>query len=173
MSETRSKMIDAAKIKKALIVLPNWIGDAVMALPAITMIRDIFSSAHVAILGLPHICELFQESPYVDETRVYSKSLLAIVNDIKKYDFDFAILFPNSFRSALLTHLARIPLRCGYNRDGRGFMLNMPVKVDSKVKRLHQAEYYLNLVGKAFSGNVVVGAASGSSGLSRARPGYA
>ena len=138
-------MIDAARIKKALIVLPNWIGDAVMAVPAISRIRDILPSAHVTILGLQHICELFQESPYMDETLVYSKPLLATVNDIKKYGYDIAILLPNSFRSALIAHLARIPLRCGYNRDGRGFMLNIPVKVDSKVKRLHQAEYYLNL----------------------------
>ncbi|MBI5755965.1 MAG: lipopolysaccharide heptosyltransferase II [Nitrospirae bacterium] len=152
MSETRSKMIDAARIKKALIVLPNWMGDAVMAVPAISRIRDILPSAHVTVLGLSHICELFQESPYIDETRVYSKSLLATVNDIKKYGYDIAILFPNSFRSALIAHLARIPLRCGYNRDGRGFMLNLPVTVDLKIKGLHQAEYYLNLVGMAFSG---------------------
>ncbi|MBI5039312.1 MAG: hypothetical protein HZC13_06085, partial [Nitrospirae bacterium] len=117
-----------------------------MSIPAISQIRERFPSARITIIGLPYISELFYESPYVDEIWVYSKSLLATVNDIKKYHLDLAILFPNSFRSALMTHLARIPFRCGYNRDGRGFILNLPVKVDSKIKSLHQADYYLNLV---------------------------
>lgn len=137
-------MIEKARIKKILLVAPNWIGDAVMALPAISLIRDIFPFARITILGLPHISDLFRECPFIDEIKTF-RGLLTAVSDIKSLESDMAILFPNSFRSALITRLARIPLRCGYNRDGRGFLVNIPVNFDADVKRLHQIDYYLNL----------------------------
>jgi len=45
-----------------------------------------------------------------------------------------------------MVHLARIPLRCGYNRDGRRVMLNLPVRVTEETRKLDQVEYYLNIV---------------------------
>ena len=124
-------------------VLPNWIGDAVMALPALYSLREKFPFATITIIGLPHISELFYESPYVDEIRVYKKESPFSLRPRK---FDMALLLPNSFSSALLVLLAGIPLRCGYNRDGRGFLLNRPVRVTPQIKRVHQVEYYLHLV---------------------------
>ncbi len=139
-------MINNQGIKKVLVAAPNWIGDAVLALPAIARVRELFPASRITISGLPHICELFRESPYVNDMRIYSGSLLSTVSDIKKCGFDLAILLPNSFRTALMVNLARIPLRCGYNRDGRGIMLNMAIKVDARTKKLPQTEYYLNIV---------------------------
>ncbi len=139
-------MKDKINIRKVLVVAPNWLGDAVLALPAISHIRDIFPASHVTVLGLPHICELFKESPYADEIKSYSDTLLTTVSDIRKERFDLAILLPNSFRTALIVYLARIPLRCGYNRDGRGVMLNRAIKVDATVKKLAQTEYYMNII---------------------------
>ncbi len=133
-------------VKKLLIVAPNWLGDAVLALPAIACVREKFSAARITVLGLPHICELFKESPYVDNRMQYSDTMMSTVREIKKEKFDLAILLPNSFRTALIVHLARIPLRCGYSRDGRGFMLNMAIKVDARTKELSQTEYYMNIV---------------------------
>ena len=147
-----SEMEDKTGIKKILIVLPNWIGDAVMSVPAISQIRERFPSDRITIIGLPHISELFYESPYVDEIRVYKKDspfskrgLAAAGLSLRSEKFDMALLLPNSFRSALLVRLAGIPLRCGYNRDGRGFLLTMPVQLTLQIKRLHQVEYYLHL----------------------------
>ncbi len=137
---------DKTTIKKVLIIAPNWIGDAVLSLPAIACIRELFPASSVTILGLPHICELFKESPYADERMIYSGSLLSTVSDIKKSGFDLAILLPNSFRTALIVQLAHIPYRCGYSRDGRGVMLNIPVKVTKEIKNIHQVEYYRNIV---------------------------
>ncbi len=139
-------MINNQGIKKVLVAAPNWIGDAVLALPAIARVRELFPASRITISGLPHICELFRESPYVNDMRIYSGSLLSTVSDIKKCGFDLAILLPNSFRTALMVNLARIPLRCGYNRDGRGIMLNMAIKVDARIKKLPQTEYYMNVV---------------------------
>ena len=151
--EAGKELIDKTRIKKILIVLPNWIGDAVMSVPAISQIRERFPSDRITIIGLPHISELFYESPYVDEIRVYKKDspfskrgLAAAGLSLRSEKFDMALLLPNSFRSALLVRLAGIPLRCGYNRDGRGFLLTMPVQLTLQIKRLHQVEYYLHLV---------------------------
>lgn len=161
--------MDKSQIKKILIVTPNWIGDAVLSVPALSHVRECFPSAYIVLIGLPHISELFQECPYLDEVKVYAISrqkgkdkrqkvdengsdarnlggLLTTVRDIRECGFDMAILFPNSFRSALIARLAGIPLRCGYNRDGRGFLLNIPISLNPQVKRLHQAKYYINLV---------------------------
>ncbi len=143
-----SEMENKTRINKILIIAPNWIGDAVLALPAISRIRKSFPIAMITIIGLPHICELFQESPYVDEIRMYKGGMggLAAGFSLRSEKFDMAILLPNSFRSALLVRLAGIPLRCGYNRDGRGFLLNMPVRLDPQITRVHQTDYYRNIV---------------------------
>lgn len=144
-------MMDKSKIKKILLVAPNWIGDAVMALPAISLIREDFPSARITILGLPHISQLFQESPLVDEILKYNDrskkmGLLTTVREIQQCKFNMAILFPNSFKTAMIVRLAGVPLRAGYNRDGRGFLLNMPVIFNSRAKRSHQVECYIHLV---------------------------
>jgi len=136
-----SEMENETEIKKILIVLPNWIGDAVMSVPAVSQIREGFPSARITIIGLSHISELFYESPYADEIQVYKKNPLRLRSE----KFDLALLLPNSFRSALLVRLAGIPLRCGYNRDGRGLLLTRPVQLTPQIKRLHQVEYYLHL----------------------------
>ena len=61
-----SEMENKTRINKILIVAPNWIGDAVLSVPAISQIREGFPSARITIIGLPHISELFKASPYVD-----------------------------------------------------------------------------------------------------------
>jgi len=139
-------MNDHTTIKKVLVVAPNWLGDAVLAMPAIARVRGLFPDSRITVLGLPHICELFKESPYADQRLIYSDTLLSTIRNIKKEKFDLTILLPNSIRTALMVYLARIPLRCGYNRDGRGVMLNMGIKVDARTKELSQTEYYINIV---------------------------
>src|SRR4030067_1011398 len=134
--------VNSVNINNVLIVAPNWLGDAVLALPAIAGIRKLFPASRITVLGLPHICELFKESPYADQRLIYSDTLLSTIRNIKKDKFDLAILFPNSFRTALIVYLARIPLRCGYNRDGRGLMLNMPLKETKEISDLYPVELY-------------------------------
>ena len=131
-------MNDHTTIKKVLVVAPNWLGDAVLAMPSIAGVRGLFPASRITVLGLPHICELFKESPYADQRLIYSDTLLSTIRNIKKEKFDLTILLPNSIRTALMVYLARIPLRCGYNRDGRGVMLNMGIKVDARTKELSQ-----------------------------------
>jgi heptosyltransferase-2 len=73
---------------------------------------------------------------------VYSRML----KDLRDRRFDIAVLFPNSFKSALFALLGNIPQRVGYVTDGRGSLLTSPVKCDKEVKRLHMVFYYLNIL---------------------------
>lgn len=144
-------MRDKIKIENILILLPNWIGDAVLSLPAIYRIRGIFPSAQISVIGLPHIAALFKEYPFIDDIMVYpgknhKAGLLPAVREIRKHGFDLSILFPNSLRSGIIARLSGIPLRCGYNRDGRRLLLNIPVNLSPEIKKIHQSGYYLNLV---------------------------
>lgn len=150
--EDKAAMTKERNIRKVLVVAPNWIGDAVLALPAIASLRNALPSASVTILGLAHICELFKDSPYADDRIVYSVSSISTARDIRKHAFDLAVLLPNSFRTAMIVQLARIPYRCGYSRDGRGVLLNIAIKVDARVKGLTQTEYYMNIVNHIFHG---------------------
>ena len=151
--------MDKKEIKKILAAAPNWIGDAVMAVPALAGIREYFPDARITVISQPHIGELYGECPYVNEIRSYKTKpssslfknggmtgLMAESQELRQDKFDLAVLFPNSFRSAMLVRLAGIPLRCGYKRDGRGFLLNIPVRLNSETRRLHHTEYYSNIV---------------------------
>jgi heptosyltransferase-2 len=67
-----------------------------------------------------------------------------------------AILLQNAFEAALISFLAEIPRRAGYNTDARACILTHPVAVDGNIKRGHQVDYYMEMVG--------------SLGFQRARP---
>jgi heptosyltransferase-2 len=60
--------------------------------------------------------------------------------------FDLGILFTNSFASAFVFYLARIPQRWGYKKDGRGLLLTKGITLQSKKNRVHQVHYYLDLL---------------------------
>jgi heptosyltransferase II len=68
---------------------------------------------------------------------------------LKKLDIDAAVLFPNSFDSALLPFLARIPRRFGFNKDIRGLLLTGPLPVPEWKKHRHEVYYYTELVRRA------------------------
>jgi heptosyltransferase-2 len=136
---------------KIVIRAPNWIGDAVLALPVFESVRHNFPQAEVWIAGREWIQDLF---PSLEGF----KGLLSLPDEhgwagfrkavkiIKDNNFDAGLLLPNSFRSALLFYLARIPQRWGYNRDGRRFLLTKRVPSPGQTVPLHQAQYYLKLI---------------------------
>jgi heptosyltransferase-2 len=119
-------------VKSLLIVAPNWLGDAVMALPAIADIRLAAPNAAITIAARPSIRWLFSLAGG-DYAHVG-----AVANG-----YDSALLLPNSFRSALDVWRARIPERCGYRTDWRGALLTRAVEPP---RRGHQIEYYQHLV---------------------------
>ncbi len=133
--------------------VPNWIGDAVMCLPALMDLRDHFPHARVTILARAAIGEMLNGHPGVDAVMTYShhgehQGLLGIWNLIRlvrNQQFDHAVLFQNAFEAAAIAWAAGIPSRIGYATDGRSFLLSESVPRPTRTP-LHQIQYYQCLV---------------------------
>ncbi len=131
--------------RRILIRAPNWLGDAVMALPAMAGVRAFHAGAHLAVAAVPSVLPLFQE-----ETPAAPDALLAIPDPRREAlllaagGFDAVLLMPNSFRTAWAARRARIPERWGYARYLRGRLLTRAVAPPRD--RVHQMRYYGDLV---------------------------
>lgn len=134
----------------------NWIGDAVMTMPALELLRKAHQEDQIWIAARPWVAPVFEALPWLKGTipllqaRGLEKvSLLAEqASSIRKGRFDLGVVFPNSFESALLFFLARIPQRAGYASDMRRLLLTRPFPVPDDKKRRHEVFYYLNLVSR-------------------------
>jgi heptosyltransferase-2 len=133
----------------------NWIGDAVLTLPAIQSIRRSFPDSHIALLVKPWVSDLFKENRDIDEIILYDdchrgiRGRMRLSRELRKKKFDTAILLQNAFDAALITWLAGIPKRIGYNRDGRGLLLTDAVPIKPEILEQHQVHYYLDLLNSA------------------------
>ena len=130
----------------------NWVGDAVMTIPALRELRRIFPHAQITLYTLNWAKGIFQDVDFVDEILGFDReksSLKTVLSQAKVWreeKFDLAVIFPNSFESALLTKLGRVPKRFGYAKDGRSFLLTNPIKLPAWKNQRHEVFYYLNLV---------------------------
>jgi heptosyltransferase-2 len=136
-----------------LIRATNWIGDAVMSLPALRAIRARYSEARISVLARPWVLDLYARECFADEIVPYScrnlreKFRLALS---LRGRFDCAILLQNAFEAAALALVAGIPERIGYARDGRSLLLTRAVTVPKagEIPR-HERFYYLELLRRA------------------------
>ncbi len=125
-----------------------------MSIPAIEAIRRNFAQAEITILAKPWVADLFREKGDGKGILLYQspgshqgiRGRWKLMREVQKEAIDLGILFPNSFDSALVFFLAGIPLRAGYNTDGRRIFLTHPIPVNVGVKKSHQVNYYLHLV---------------------------
>ena len=136
---------------RLVILAPNWLGDAVMALPAIADVRRAAPAATIAVAARPAIAPLFRLVPGVNETIVLERPV-SIVNAARWHElgveiggkgFDTALLLPNSIHAALLASRAGIPNVWGYRTGWRGALLTRAIR---RTSGLHQVEYYQQLV---------------------------
>ena len=152
--KSKLKPSNLKNIKRLLIRSANWIGDAVMTVPAVRAIRKNFPHADISILAKPWVAPVFENSSHIDETVIYDAAgrhkgfagKFRLARDLKRYDFDAAILFQNAFEAAFITFLAGIPNRIGYDTDGRSLFLTHAVSCTSDMKKIHQIEYYLGIL---------------------------
>jgi len=142
-------------IRKVLIRSANWVGDAVMSLPAIASVRRTLPQAEIFILAKPWVAEIFEKNPLVDRVSIYQspgihqglRGKWRLARQLKGEGFELAILLQNAFEAALISFLAGIPHRAGYNTDGRSLILTHPVAMTGEIKKRHQIDYYLEMVG--------------------------
>src|SRR5450756_1736277 len=144
------KRLPAEEIERVLIRGTNWIGDVVMTLPAVAAIRKTWPRARISILAKPWVAEVYRLSPDVDEIITFAEpgrhaGILGkwrLAAELRSYGFDCAILLQNAIEAAILARLAGIPLRAGYNSDGRGLLLTHSVRRTKEIRRIHQIDYY-------------------------------
>lgn len=111
------------------IFLPNWIGDVVMATPAIRALRNHFAPARCIAVCRPYVTGVLEGSPwfdsylYLDRQGPWSHRWPAVALHLRRAKIDLAVLMPNSFRSGLAAWLGGCTRRVGFQRDGRGWML--------------------------------------------------
>ena len=131
--------------QRLVIRAPNWLGDAVMALPALAAVRAGLSDAHIAIAAIASVAPLFQEETSAAPTEVLTirdrSSEAQILADGK---FDAGLLLTNSFRTAWMLRRAGINERWGFSANARGFLLTR--RVPRPRGRIHQSTYYSTLV---------------------------
>ena len=140
--------------EKILVRATNWLGDAVMSLPALRALRERFPKAEIAILAKPWVADLYGREPFCDRMIPYAPKTLgekwAAGRALASEGFDCAILLQNAFEAALVAFAARIPERIGYARDGRSLLLTraIPVPRRGEIAR-HERFYYLELLRRA------------------------
>ena len=128
------------EIKNLLIHAPNWLGDIVMSLPAIHLIKEEYKDIKITVLAKKSMFGILTVSGLVDDV-IELQNFPAL----RKYHFDATLLFPNSFESAFRVFGHGIKRRIGYKADYRSFMLTEAVERES-VRWIHTADYYVNLL---------------------------
>ncbi len=140
---------------KILIRATNWVGDAIMALPALHAVRKRFPEAEIAIVGRPYVADIYRDQEICDHLIAYDPSgshkgfsgreLLAA--ELRAQKFDVALLLQNAFDAAWLAWRASIPERIGYARDARSFLLTKAVPLPRHGEiPAHERFYYLELL---------------------------
>jgi len=135
---------------KLLVRATNWVGDAVISIPALRLIRKLYRNDEITVLARPWVADLYSREDFCDHVMLYDRGRLRAAAELRRRRFDCALLLPNAFDAALVAWLARIPRRIGYARDGRGFLLTDPIPAPRPGEiPPHQRYYYLELLRRA------------------------
>jgi len=140
-----------------LVVQPNWVGDAVMATPALRALRELYPDSKITYLARRYVKPIFMGMPWCDRLISYrtgrtraraGKGIVDLAARLRAGRFDMAVLLTNSFQSALICKVARIRRVVGYDRDGRGFLLTdklLAAKERGKFVPTPIVRYYLGI----------------------------
>jgi heptosyltransferase-2 len=146
--------IDPSQIRRILVRQMNWLGDAVLTLPAVEALGRRFPHAEILVLATRWVAGVFSDHPVVSGMIELQPPGIhgglagrwRLARELQQRGFDLAVLFPNSFDAALAPWLAGIPCRVGFPTDGRGWLLTHPVPFPSRAAGRHQAEHYLGII---------------------------
>jgi heptosyltransferase-2 len=143
---------------KILVRATNWVGDAVMGIPALQAIRAHAPQAEIAILARPWVADLYRDRGYADRLLVFDSAgrhagpfgVERLASELRAEHFDCAVLLQNAFEAAWIAWRAGIAERIGYARDARGWLLTRAVSVPRPGEiAAHETYYYLELLRRA------------------------
>jgi heptosyltransferase II len=130
--------------------VPNWVGDAVMCLPALRALRRLLPHARISLVSRPAAADIFRVADCADEVLIYERSGLTSAwkqsREWRRHKFDLAVLFQNAFEAAAIAFMARVPARIGYDAERRGFLLTHPIPSPAWKNERHEVFYYLNII---------------------------
>ena len=134
---------------------PNWLGDAVMALPAVADVSRHAGTGRLVVAARPSVAALWTLVPGVDEVATIPAArgatrwaqLRANARTVQQVHAGSAVLLPNSFQAAFVAWRAGVPERFGYRRGLRGWLLSHAVPRPRPP--VHQVDYYRHLVAAA------------------------
>jgi heptosyltransferase-2 len=131
-------------VARLVVRAPNWLGDAVMALPALEAVRHACASTRIVVAARPSIAPLFEEATAASPDEILVVDDKTEAARLREARADAILLMPNSFGSAWIARRAGIAERWGYRAQGRGWMLTGRVRRPRG--RVHHVDYYLSLV---------------------------
>ena len=144
--------LEAGKIERVVVRGTNWVGDAVMTIPALRELRRVLPDAHITLATRSSTKALFDEADFIDDLLVYDRGprdIPAVIRQTREWrtrSFDLAVLFQNAFEAALIGFCARVPERIGYSTDGRKLLLTRPLAIPAWHGERHEVFYYLNII---------------------------
>ena len=112
--------------RSVLVIQTAFIGDALLAVPLLKAVKDLWPGAGLDVLVRPPADNLLETLPYLREIIIYDKrgadrglsGLLQLRRRLRDKKYDLALLPHRSFRSGLLAYGAGIPIRVGFDRGG-------------------------------------------------------
>ena len=143
---------------KILVRATNWVGDAIMAIPALEAVRARWGGAEIVVLARSWVADLYRGQGYADRVIVFDyrgrhRGILGrerLAAELRSEKFDAALLLQNAFEAAWLAWRAGIPERIGYARDARSWLLTQAIPVPQTGETpAHETYYYLELLKRA------------------------
>jgi heptosyltransferase-2 len=143
---------------KILVRATNWVGDAILALPALRALRVKWPEAEICVLARPYVADIYRGQQVADRLLPYDVrgehhgwgGRERLAEELRGQRFDLAVLFQNAFDAAWLAWRAGIPQRVGYARDGRSLLLTRAIAVPRPGEiPTHEQFYYLELLRRA------------------------
>ena len=142
--------LSAINIERIVVRGTNWVGDAVMTIPALRQLRNLFPQAQITLATRAWAQGLFADADFLDDVLIHEgNGLRSVVNQVREWrkrNFDLAVLFPNSLETALVASLSRVPVRIGYATEGRQPLLTHPLPLPEWRDSKHEVFYYLKIV---------------------------
>ncbi len=134
MSAQTLEVYQAVKSEKRILVIKlGALGDVILAVPSLRMIRKKFPSAHVSLLVDSRFASVVSGCPYVNEILPFDRAkgrswfwLARLAKRLRREAFDLSVDFQNTKRTHFLAFWAGIPARYGFRRGFFGRLLNHP-----------------------------------------------
>ena len=140
--------------ERFLIIRTDRIGDTILTLPSVSIIRKKYPKAFIAFLSIPYTNPLLKQYEGIDLLLTYDpegihkgwQGILKLIKELKKHKFHSALLFYPRLELAFALYIAKIPVRIGTRYRWYSFFLNNHIYEHRKECKKHELEYNLSLL---------------------------